>query len=210
MMRPLYSRLLERHGRQGWWPLYDREEGELRYRPGDYSVPAGRDRVQVVAGAILAQNTSWSGAAAAVENLVQDGLDRWHALATTPQEDLERRVRPARFYRQKARRLRVVAEYFGSRGERAPRREELLGLWGVGPETADCILLYAFGVPVMVVDAYLRRVLRDRGRPEVADRDYEEIRTWAEERLPEDPELLNEAHALIVAEGKRISGRSDR
>lgn len=209
MIRSLYDQLLDRHGRQGWWPLYDREEGTLRYRPGDYSVPEGRDRVQVIAGAILAQNTSWSGAADAVANLVGADLDQWDALAEEPHDSLERRVRPSRFYRQKARRLKVVAEFFREGRGREPGREELLGLWGVGPETADCILLYAYGVPVMVVDAYLRRVLRDRGRPEVADRDYEEIRAWAERGLPAEADVLNEMHALVVAEGKRISEGRD-
>lgn len=206
MIHSLYSRLLERHGPQGWWPLYDREEDALRYRPGDYSVPEGRERVQVIVGTILAQNTSWSGAADAVANLARAGLDRWGALAEEPHERLERRVRSSRFYRQKTRRLKVIAEFLRDGRTAPPGREELLGLWGVGPETADSILLYAYGVPVMVVDAYLRRVLRDREQHEVADRSYEEIREWAEGGLPEEPDVLNEMHALLVAEGKRISG----
>jgi len=205
MLRSLYQTLLDRHGPQGWWPLWDRESGGLEYRPGDYTVPEGRARAEVVQGSILAQNTRWSGAAEAVGNLVRAGLDRWDALAEEPQESLEQRVRPARFYRQKARRLRVAAEFFREREGEPPARDELLELWGIGPETADSILLYAYGVPVMVVDAYLRRVLRDRGREDVADADYEEIRAWAEERLPARPEVLNEMHALVVAEGQRIS-----
>lgn len=205
MMRSLYQTLLDRHGPQGWWPLWDREEGELRYRPGDYSVPEGRARTQVIQGAILAQNTRWSGAAEAVGNLVRAGLDRWETLDEEPHESLEQRVRSARFYRQKTRRLQVAAGFFRGRDGESPERGDLLELWGVGPETADSILLYAYGVPVMVVDAYLRRVLRDRDREDVADGSYEEIRSWAEERLPPDPEVLNEMHALIVAEGKRIS-----
>lgn len=205
MMESLYHRLLDRHGRQGWWPLWDRDDGGLRYHPGDYGVPEGRARAQVIQGAILAQNTRWSGAAEAVGNLVEAGLDRWASLDEEPHESLEQRVRPARFYRQKARRLEVAAGFFRGRDGEPPDRTELLELWGIGPETADSILLYAFGVPVMVVDAYLRRVLRDRGREEVADRTYEEIRAWAEERLPPDPGVLNEMHALVVAEGKRMS-----
>lgn len=203
MMRSLYRELLERHGQQGWWPLWDR--GGLRYRPGDYTVPEGRDRAHVIQGAILAQNTRWSGAAEALGNLVRAGLDRWPALAGEPHESLEQRLRPARFYRQKARRLQVAARFFGERDGAPPDRDELLELWGIGPETADSVLLYAYGVPVMVVDAYLRRVLRDRGREEVAEGDYEAIRAWTEERLPSDAVVLNEAHALVVAEGKRIS-----
>lgn len=209
MIRSLFDDLLERHGRQGWWPLWDRDAGRLRYRPGEYSVPDGRRRVEVVAGTILAQNTSWRGASGAVGNLVRSGLDRWSALAGVPTRDLERLVRPARFYRQKARRLRSAAEFFGEYGERedrTPDRRELLDIRGVGPETADCILLYGYGVPVAVVDAYLRRVLRDRGRGDVADGTYEELSGWVEGRMPEEAPVLNELHALVVAEGKRISG----
>lgn len=205
MMRALFEELLDRHGPRGWWPLWDRDAGEMRYRPGDYAVPRGRARAEVVQGAILAQNTRWTGAAEAVGNLVRAGLDRWEALAEEPHESLEQRVRPARFYRQKARRLKVAAGFFLERDGGPPGRGELLDLWGIGPETADSILLYAYGIPVMVVDAYLRRVLRHRGRPEVADRSYEDIRAWAEERMPDDASTLNEMHALIVREGQRIS-----
>lgn len=205
MMESLYESLLERHGRQGWWPLWNRRDGGLEYRPGEYTPPEGRARAEVIQGAILAQNTRWTGAAEAVGNLVEAGLDRWSDLAEEPHESLEQRVRSSRFYRQKARRLKVAADFFSGRDGEPPEREELLELWGIGPETADCILLYAYGVPVMVVDAYLRRVLRHRGREEVADRSYEQIRAWAEERLPRDSEVLNEMHALAVAEGKRIS-----
>lgn len=206
MIRSLYDDLLERHGRQGWWPLWDRDAGRLRYRPGEYSVPDGRRRVEVVTGTILAQNTSWRGASRAVGNLVRAGLDRWGALAGESTQGLERLVRPARFYRQKARRLRSAAEFFGEREDRTPERGELLDLRGVGPETADSILLYAYGVPVAVVDAYLRRVLRDRGRADVAEGTYEELRGWVEGRMPDEAPVLNELHALVVAEGKRISG----
>lgn len=205
MLRSLFDELLERHGRRGWWPLWDPEAGEMRYRPGEYAPPGDGSRPQVIQGAILAQNTSWDGAARAVGNLVGAGLDRWEPLADEPQESLEQRVRPARFYRQKARRLRVAAQFFRGRDGRPPRRDELLEVWGIGPETADSILLYAYGIPVAVVDAYLRRVLRDRGRPDVAEGSYEEIRAWTEERLPADHAVLNEWHALIVAEGQRIS-----
>lgn len=209
MLRSLYRRLLERHGPQGWWPLWHREDGGLRYHPGDYSVPAGRRRAEVIQGAILAQNTAWRGAARAVGNLVDDGLDRWPALADEPYEGLEKRVRPARFFRQKARRLKVAADFFRGRDGTAPDRDELMGVWGIGPETADSILLYGYGMPVMVVDAYFRRVLRARGLSEVAERSYDGISGWAEERLPSDAAVLNEMHALVVAEGKRIDGEGD-
>lgn len=205
MLRSLFDELLERHGRQGWWPLWDPDAGEMRYRPGEYAPPEGRRRAQVIQGAILTQNTSWSGAARAVGNLVEAGLDRWGTLAEESQERLEQRVRPARFYRQKARRLRVAAGFFRDRDGTPPDRVELLELWGIGPETADSILLYAYGIPAVVVDAYLRRVLRHRDRGEVAAGSYEEIRAWAEGRMPADGAVLNELHALVVAEGKRIS-----
>lgn len=207
-VRALYDELLAHHGPQGWWPLYDARARLLRYHPGDYSVPRGPRRVEVIVGAVLTQNTSWRNVVGALERLhAADALD-WGTLLRIPASELEELIRPSGYFRQKARRLKEVAACF-SRLCRAPRREELLRLWGVGPETADSILLYAYGVPVMVVDAYLRRVLAHRGFEGEASLAYEELRAWVESQVPTEPAYLNELHALAVAEGKRL-GRTRR
>lgn len=208
-VRTLYDELLARHGPQGWWPLYDAQARVLRYHPGDYSVPRGPRRVEVIAGAVLAQNTSWRNVVGALEQLHAAGALDWGRLLRLSAAALEQLIRPSGYFRQKARKLREVAALF-SRLRRTPRREELLALWGVGPETADSILLYAYGVPVMVVDTYLRRVLAHRGFGAQASLPYEELRAWVESQVPADPAALNELHALAVAEGKRLGRTRSR
>lgn len=214
MVRELYESLYGRHGPQGWWPLLDPSVGEPVYRPGDYTVPRGRERTEVAVGAVLAQSTSWTQAARAVGNLHGADALSWGRLQELPRRRLQELIRPSRFYRQKAERLRRLAAFFLEREEagetddrdtsRPPSREELLSVRGVGPETADSILLYGYGVPMMVVDGYLRRVLEARGRDE-ARWDYEELRQWLERQAPDEHAFFNELHALVVEEGKRLS-----
>lgn len=199
----LHAELLARHGPQGWWPLFQRSSRSVRYHPTDYSVPRGQSRVEVIVGAVLAQNTSWQNVVRALAQIHEARAMSWRALVEMRVSRLERLVRPAGYFRQKARKLKEVARFFHSR-RGAPRRAQLLALWGVGPETADSILLYAYGVPVMIVDAYLRRVLARRGFEQEAAWSYEDLRTWIEDQLPPDHGALNEFHALLVAEGKAL------
>ena len=187
----LYRDLLRRFGPQGWWP--------------------GRTPFEVAAGAILTQHTAWSQAARAVRALRAKGLLEARAVVAAPDSVLLDAIRPAGTYRLKARRLRTFStwllERFGGRFEgmrRAPLdavRRELLALPGLGPETADAILLYAAGRPVFVADAYARRVLARHGLLPV-HADYETARAFLEAHLPSDPALFNEFHALLVAAGK--------
>jgi endonuclease-3 related protein len=187
----LYRSLLARHGPQGWWPA--------------------RTPFEVAVGAILTQHTAWAGAARAVAALRAHRLLAPRRLARCDVLTLGTLVRPAGTYRLKARRLLdftgwLLARYEGDfgalrRAPLGPLRRELLGVPGLGPETADAILLYAAGRPVFVADAYTRRVLtRHRLLPRGAG--YEEARAFLEAHLPSDPALFNELHALLVAVGK--------
>lgn len=202
-IRLLFDELLERHGPQGWWPLYDPRTGTLRYHPGDYSLPGGARRLEVIVGAVLTQNTSWRNVVPALHGLRRARALDWATLLELGAEQLEELIRSSGYFRQKARKLREVAACFHAL-RRRPRRPELLALWGVGPETADSILLYAYGTPVMVVDAYLRRVLARRGFEHEASLPYEKLRVWVEAQVTADPAHLNELHALVVVEGKRL------
>ena len=162
-------------------------------------------------GAILAQHTAWTQAARAVAGLRARHVLSARALAAAPDDVLHEAIRPAGTYRLKARRLRDFTAWlltrFGGRFagmRRAPLgviRRELLAVPGLGPETADAILLYAGGRPVFVADAYVRRVLT-RHRLLPARADYETARAFVESHLPSDPALFNELHALLVAVGK--------
>lgn len=187
----LYRSLLARYGPQGWWPA--------------------RTPFEVAAGAILTQHTAWPGAARAVTELRTRGLLTPRRLAACDAAALGTLIRPAGTYRLKARRLLDFTAWLLARGgghfrvlRRAPLaalRRELLGLPGLGPETADAILLYAAGRPVFVADAYARRVLA-RHRLLRRGAGYEEARAFLEAHLPSDPALFNEFHALLVAAAK--------
>lgn len=186
-----YRALLARHGPQGWWPA--------------------RTAFEVAVGAILTQHTAWPGAARAVAALRARGLLSPRRLAGCDVVALGQLVRPAGTYRLKARRLLHFTDWllrrFGGdvrsmrRAPLGPLRRELLAVPGLGPETADAILLYAAGRPVFVADAYTRRVLV-RHRLLRPGAGYEETRAFLEAHLPSDPVLFNEFHALLVAVGK--------
>ena len=167
-------------------------------------------------GAILTQATNWHNVEQALARLRAARMLTARALAGVPRGRLERLVRPSGFFRQKAARVQAfsrwyVRRYGGSRtrmfrGEPERLRRELLSLPGIGPETADAILLYAGRQPVVVVDAYARRVFR---RHHLLDggESYEQIQRMVSDRMPLSPALCNELHALVVAVGKRYCHR---
>ena len=162
-------------------------------------------------GAVLTQHTAWVNAARAIETLRARGLLTPARVAALGASDLAGVIRPAGTPSIKARRLQALTgwlvESMGGTFRRlrtAPLvslRRRLLEIPGLGPETADAILLYAAGRPVFVADAYTRRVL-SRHRLIGRAAGYEEARAWLEAHLPSDPALFNEFHALLVAVGK--------
>ncbi len=190
-MLDVYQRLFEALGPQYWWP--------------------GETPFEVMVGAVLTQNTNWQNVEKAIRNLREADLLEPVALYAVPVEELEELLRPAGYFRVKARRLRsllafLVDRYGGSleamfATDVATLREELLALNGIGPETADSILLYAGGLPVFVVDAYTHRILARHGWIDF-EADYHQIQDFLQSRLPDDPVLFNEFHALLVYVGK--------
>jgi endonuclease-3 related protein len=186
-----HLRMLEHFGPLHWWP--------------------GESAFEVVVGAVLTQNTAWTRVTEAIDNLrTADRLDA-RRLALLPLPELEELIRPAGTFRVKARYLKnvldwLVGGYDGDvaaalAGDTMARRAELLAIVGVGRETADSILCYAGNHPILVVDAYTRRILSRHGL--IGGReDYDAIREWCEARLPRDPAVLNEFHAQVVNVGK--------
>ncbi len=166
---------------------------------------------EMMVGAILTQNTSWKNVEKAIRNLRQADLLDPHALYNVPVEELEELLRPAGYFRLKARRLQsllefIINRYNGSleamfRTDLATLREQLLSVKGIGPETADSILLYAGQMPVFVVNAYTHRIFARHGWIDY-DSDYHQIQDFIQSSLPEDPQLYNEYHALLVYAGK--------
>lgn len=186
-----YDALFRAHGPQHWWP--------------------GRTRFEVIVGAILTQNASWTNVERAIINLRRERLLSPGAMERVSTPRLARLIRSSGYFRQKARKLKAFVnflrqEHGGSldklfAGPTAEVRQQLLAVYGIGPETADSILLYAGKHQAFVVDAYTRRVLERHGlaHPRAT---YEEIRALFEASLPADTQLYNEYHALIVHTGK--------
>jgi endonuclease III related protein len=187
----IYRRLYERYGAQHWWPA--------------------NTRFEMILGAILTQNTAWTNVEKAIYGLKKEGLLSLKALRKISQAQLARVIRPSGFFNQKAKRIKSLVRYLDkNHGGRLTRllsrpakesRGELLSLSGIGPETADSILLYAANRPVFVVDAYTRRIFHRLGILEKTS-DYEAIRAHFEVNLPPKPSLFNEYHALIVRHAK--------
>ena len=187
----IYRALLLEFGHRNWWP--------------------GETPFEVMVGAVLTQNTAWTNVEKAIANLKSEGLLCPERLLRAGKERVARLVRPSGYYNVKAERLMALVEWFRDRagGKAETLREtptdalrgELLALKGVGPETADSILLYALERPVFVVDAYTRRAFSRHGAfsPNAS---YDEVQAFFEERLPRGVGLYNEYHALIVELGK--------
>ena len=196
VLREVYDRLLEAYGRQHWWP--------------------GESPLEVMIGAVLTQNTNWKNVEKAINNLRRHDLLEPHALAELPQEELEELIRPAGYYRVKARRLANLLELLVRRYDGSPEamfatglsdlREQLLGINGIGPETADSILLYAAALPTFVVDTYTHRIFARHGWIQF-DANYHAIKEHFESGLEKDAALYNEYHALLVRLGKLHCGR---
>ena len=167
--------------------------------------------MEVIVGAILTQNTSWKNVGYALDNLKQAGMLDWSSLRDVKESDLANLIRPAGYYNVKARRLKNFARWLWASHRGDPEslnklpldaaRRDLLSVNGIGPETADSILLYALNRPIFVVDAYTGRILRRHGIVE-ASGTYDEIQSLMTGALPTETQMYNEYHALIVRVAK--------
>jgi endonuclease-3 related protein len=187
----VYQALFGAYGPQRWWP--------------------GETQFEIMVGAVLTQNTAWVNVERALAHLAQRVPLRARAILDLPVADLAACLRPVGYFNVKAQRLRALCEALETAGglsalermETAALRHWLLAIHGVGRETADDILLYAFERPVFVVDAYTRRLFGRLGLL-LADEGYEAIRHRFEATLGPETRRFNEYHALIVRHGKEI------
>jgi len=193
----IYDILLNHFGPQGWWP--------------------GETPFEIMVGAVLTQNTNWTNVSKAIANLRKEDLLSFDKLHDLDVEFLAEKIRPAGYFNLKAARLKnllnfVAREFNGSLEDMFAvdthiLREEILTVKGIGPETADSILLYAGNKPVFVVDAYTHRIFARHNI--IAEEDgYHEIQEYFALSLPEDVPLFNEYHALIVRLGKEFCKKS--
>lgn len=187
----IYYKLYSYYGHQGWWPA--------------------DSPFEVAIGAILTQNTNWSNVEKAINNLKKDGCLNPESLRQIPLNRLSELIKPSGYYNIKAKRLKAFIDFLYDYAhgniemlkemETNSIRQLLLMTYGIGPETADSILLYALGKPVFVIDAYTKRVLL-RHNILQNNATYEECQNLFHMELEQDVQLYNEYHALFVRLGK--------
>ncbi|MFO8031664.1 MAG: endonuclease III domain-containing protein [Desulfohalobiaceae bacterium] len=187
----MYEAMYDTLGPSSWWP--------------------GHSALEVCLGAILTQNTNWANVEKALENLKKKELLHADRLLQLSQEELAELIRPAGYFRIKAARVQNFLQFLRqevdldvlalAREDLQVLRPKILTINGIGPETADSILLYALHQPVFVVDAYTQRILsRHALIPEEVS--YQELQDFFMDALPRDVGLYNEFHALLVRTGK--------
>jgi endonuclease-3 related protein len=225
-VKKVYEQFKKKYGHQQWWPIFIIHNTKfiipkLAYTEHGlvYGVPCNQLKklktnfrdpyFEIAVGAILTQNTAWKNVAVAIKNL-------YEAKALTPERllklntlKLQKLIRPAGYFRQKAKKLRIFSKWLvdGYNGQIEILKDlkikdlrlRLLERWGVGPETADSIILYALNKPIFVIDEYTRRLCKQHG---IVFKEYDEYREMFQSALPKSAKLFQECHALIVAWGK--------
>lgn len=197
VLHELYRSLGDVYGMQPWWPA--------------------ESPFEVLVGAVLTQNAAWTNVEKAIGRMKAAGLMSLSAVLTADLPELAEAIRPSGYFNVKARRLRNLCEFLHCHGgldsfANLPldaQRSALLGVNGIGPETADDILLYAFEQPVFVIDAYTRRLLQRVGLTQGPE-SYEELRQGFERALQRDVQVFQQYHALIVVHAKVVCRKVPR
>ena len=187
----VYQALFAANGHQHWWP--------------------GDSAFEIMVGAVLTQNTAWTNVEKAITNMKKAKVLTPQAIVQAHPKKLAGWLKPSGYFNIKAKRVKAMCAWLVAQGgvrrlARVPTpelRQELLAVHGIGPETADDILLYAFQRPVFVIDAYTRRIFQRLGLI-AGKEDYETLRQLFEKTLDSDAQLFNEYHALIVIHGKDV------
>lgn len=199
----IYTQLHATYGPQHWWPV----QGAVQRGVHDATF-------EILVGCILTQNTAWTNVEKAIAALVRRRLLTPQATAAVRIDVLRACIRPAGYFNQKAKKLKIlsrtIVDDYGGNSKKfigAVSRDALLALWGVGPETADSMLLYAGKRPEFVVDTYTKRLCATYG---VEFATYDAYKRYFTECLPADAALYNEFHALIVAWGKSQKRRGKK
>ena len=203
MLTKIYNKLLDSFGKQGWWPLTI-EGFESKHHAGE---PQNDKHIfEIIIGAVLTQNTNWKNVEKALYNLSKNNLLSIEKIKKIKKEKLAELIRPAGYYNQKAERLKLIAEFLSKNQINKLKkeniktlREKLLNVKGIGPETADSIILYAFQKPMFVIDAYTQRIFKRLG---YRKSNYDEWQELFMDNLDKDHNLFNEYHALLVELGK--------
>ena len=194
----IYKKLLKLHGPQGWWPI-----GAI-YHQQNFAIPETPEELfEICVGAILTQNTSFRSVDLALNNLREHALLNPNNLLNASENLIKTCIKPSGYFNQKTKKLLIFTNFYLQLKNRKPLRSELLSLWGIGPETADSMLLYGWHEPIFVIDAYTKRIFTHLKLIDTSFK-YEDIQKIFEKNLPLDYILFNEYHALIVAHAKQF------
>ncbi len=206
----IYKKLLIIYGYQGWWPITGKKNQtgftKNGYHPEDYTIPNNsNEKYEIILGTVLTQNTTWKNAATAIEMMIESNICSPSAVLHKSAEDIALAIRSSGYHNQKAKKLKILTNYLVDgkylNGDKIPGREDLLSLWGIGPETADSILLYAYKTPEVVIDAYTHRIFTRIGVVE-KQQNYEALKRFFTDNFYGTVKEINEYHALIVKHAK--------
>lgn len=185
----IYNKLYKSFGPQHWWP-----------------VTSDNARLEIIIGAILTQNTAWKNVKRAIENLKKNNLINIKKINHINRKELANLIKSSGYYNEKAKKLKNIANFLSKNSiERFKKlsieelRKKLLEIKGIGPETADSMILYAFNKPIFVIDAYTKRIFERLGYKQ---RTYDELQKLFHKNLESDYKIFNEYHALLVELGK--------
>lgn len=180
-MLNLYNSLKKQFGRQNnWWPTQTKNK-----------------QFEIIIGAILTQNTSWKNVEKALSNLKKHNLININKIKKININKLKSLIKPAGFYNQKAERIKLITNFLTE--NKNPTREQLLNLKGIGEETADSILLYAYNKPYFIIDAYTKRIMQ---RLNFKFKDYKDLQKQFIKNIPKNSQIYKEFHALLVEHAK--------
>ncbi len=190
--REIYFLLLDSYGKQGWWPLHNSYTGKYELNE--------TEKFEICLGALLTQNTSWINVEKTLDNLRENNTLDINSLRKIDLITLSEFIKSSGYNNQKARKIKKFILFLDS--EKEIIREELLGVWGIGEETADSMLLYAYHLPYFVIDTYTKRIFSRLGffnEPIT----YQELQNLFYMNLEKDVSLFKEYHALLVEHAKR-------
>jgi endonuclease-3 related protein len=197
LLKTVYDRLFNQLGPQGWWP----SDGPF----------------ETIVGAVLTQNTAWTNVDKAMANLRAADALTPAVIRAMPDDDLAALIRPSGYFNTKTKKLKAIVDHLAAYDDDVERwrlrdvkelRAELLGVYGIGPETADDIVLYVADLPSFVIDTYTQRII-DRMGIAPKRRRYEDYQALFEDNLPHEAPLFNEYHALLDAHAKYICRKRD-
>lgn len=215
-IQQLYQILLDQYGPQGWWPLsysvnsLSNDFDEKGYHHGIYGYPThNQQKLEICLGAILTQNTQWMNVIKALNSLRLKRITTLDRIREVKNNDLALAIKSAGYYNQKAKTIKnltcLLDRYSFQNLEKLPQddvREKLLNVKGIGPETADCILLYALKKESFVIDSYTKRILLYQGVISEQEK-YNSIKQLFESSLKKNLVIFQEYHALLVQHGKK-------